>query len=391
MFQSTPPRGRRPDASQTRVAEVEFQSTPPRGRRPGGGPASDATPGVSIHASAREATVEVFGQLVNVEVSIHASAREATRRRYLRSPGPRVSIHASAREATELVIRVNLSRPVSIHASAREATAGKEPQCALLVSFNPRLRAGGDRASRCRPRLRGVSIHASAREATCDCCGDGACWYGFNPRLRAGGDTAINERTFRAFGFQSTPPRGRRPGDDGDLPGARVVSIHASAREATDRPQPPDRPLRVSIHASAREATRARPAPHLPAQVSIHASAREATRPGSGPGTSRSRFNPRLRAGGDIIGVVTMLAGLQFQSTPPRGRRLRSPLCPHRYRRFNPRLRAGGDPFGYPRSVCHFRFQSTPPRGRRPPGPMSPARSRGVSIHASAREATTTS
>ncbi len=55
--------------------------------------------------------------------------------------------------------------------------------------------------------------------------------------------------------FQSTPPRGRRLKEIQRLAEGFEVSIHASAREATDHitGRPPD--YDVSIHASAREAT----------------------------------------------------------------------------------------------------------------------------------------
>ena len=121
---------------------------------------------VSIHASAREATVQTALTLYAKLVSIHASAREATcpfscapYRSTFQSTPPRgrrrsfstnhkaiavVSIHASAREATDLVAKMNQVAGVSIHASAREATDIGH--------------VGGVHAA--------VSIHASAREAT---------------------------------------------------------------------------------------------------------------------------------------------------------------------------------------------------------------------------------
>ena len=58
-----------------------------------------------------------------------------------------------------------------------------------------------------------------------------------------------------AVKFQSTPPRGRRRARVVLSGVAPVVSIHASAREATNNPSTYARPVNVSIHASAREAT----------------------------------------------------------------------------------------------------------------------------------------
>ena len=146
--------------------------------------------------------------------------------------------------------------PVSIHASAREATMRTLSIAGCALSFNPRLRTGGDlfpaRASAAR---NGVSIHASAREATPPGEAGLALFRCFNPRLRTGGDFARVLYCGGRCRFQSTPPHGRR---------------------------------------------RASPAsPGGTAQVSIHASAREATPPAASPGWRLRSFNPRLRTGGD--------------------------------------------------------------------------------------------
>ncbi len=80
----------------------------------------------------------------------------------------------------------------------------------LLTScFNPRVRAGRDKAPAAGAVLKPVSIHASARDATHDTSklnGDA----GFNPRVRAGRDGVLDDRRFDV-----------------------MVSIHASARDAT--------------------------------------------------------------------------------------------------------------------------------------------------------------
>ena len=97
-------------------------------------------------------------------------------------------------------------------------------------------------------------------------------------------------------------------------------------------------------------------------------------------------FNPRLREGGDVLkafskvyDVISIHASareatplknkpdksLKFQSTPPRGRRHKTHLTLRLLCYFNPRLREGGD---------------------RPPALAADYQS--ISIHASAREAT---
>ena len=123
-----------------------FQSTPPHGRRLDLTLKHPLGLAVSIHASAREATlapVECGGRVASV--SIHASAREATFAAHQFFPDVNVSIHASAREAT-----LPLKPP------------RRPPAC-----FNPRLRTGGDYiAVQFQLVRKVVSIHASAREAT---------------------------------------------------------------------------------------------------------------------------------------------------------------------------------------------------------------------------------
>ena len=55
--------------------------------------------------------------------------------------------------------------------------------------------------------------------------------------------------------FQSTPPHGRRQHRAGAVCRGERVSIHASAREATQVEEAVATFNKVSIHASAREAT----------------------------------------------------------------------------------------------------------------------------------------
>ncbi len=77
-----------------------FQSTPPRGRRPIRLGRMSARLKVSIHASTREATIAEPFVAKAWSVSIHASTREATRFRDGLARRMGVSIHASTREAT---------------------------------------------------------------------------------------------------------------------------------------------------------------------------------------------------------------------------------------------------------------------------------------------------
>ncbi len=125
-----------------------------------------------------------------------------------------ISIHASAREATHPVSSKLLFHLISIHASAREAT---RYGIIKWMEFY-------------------ISIHASAREATIRSIYDLCCFVHFNPRLREGGDITDFLTSSHLSRFQSTPPRGRRH----DIKSANdymdAISIHASAREATQLP-----------------------------------------------------------------------------------------------------------------------------------------------------------
>ena len=144
--------------------------------------------------------------------------------------------------------------------------------------------------------------------------------YNFNPRLREGGDFNPYTKLMHFSKFQSTPPRGRRLGTAFENDTESAISIHASAREATDGAAAPPISNKISIHASAREAT-------------VHWNSNSAT--------------------------------IGFQSTPPRGRRPQHRVVHLAANHFNPRLREGGDqpPALLPPQISPF--QSTPPRGRR--------------------------
>jgi len=275
-FQSAPPRGRRQSRNGFTASQTCFN---PRLRVGGDSTRS----GCSVRIACFNPRLRVggdgasgFEELVRA-VSIRASAWEATR-----SP-PHTIQHV----------------PVSIRASAWEATGQVAGAVQVLSRFNPRLRVGGDGlVADWLRRISNVSIRASAWEAT---------------RLPS------NVRGRRAF--QSAPPRGRRPvqmwyeiaepmfqsapprgrrrqAGLSPPPNASPVSIRASAWEATRRCIHSPAVRLVSIRASAWEATRRDRAGDRGRRVSIRASAWEATS-AMLPARGDTRFNPRLRVGGD--------------------------------------------------------------------------------------------
>ena len=136
--------------------------------------------------------VPVRAFLLTFCVSIHASAREATccigrnpsaTGFPFRSTPPR----GRRREADIERRQHGEFRSTPPRGRRRRALPSSRP---WRWSFDPRLRAGGDRLAFERLVFTGaVSIHASAREATlARDQGHQAEVYGFDPRLRAGGD-----------------------------------------------------------------------------------------------------------------------------------------------------------------------------------------------------------
>ena len=104
------------------LIEWAFQSTPPRGERPEPVALTPESEPVSIHAPARGATINMLRTWRLWHVSIHAPARGATAAvGDIRHLGD-VSIHAPARGATGKRRGEPWILTVSIHAPARGAT-----------------------------------------------------------------------------------------------------------------------------------------------------------------------------------------------------------------------------------------------------------------------------
>ncbi len=236
-----------------------------------------------------------------------------------------------------------------------------------------------------------VSIHAPAREATSACrCTVVRRATGFNPRPRAGSDTAAADAT-STTGFQSTPPRGKRPG--GAVPAGRGPRFNPRPRAGSDQ--------MVSCWSLIRSGFNPRPRAGSDIACSSWSTLTMSfnPRPRAGSDASDSTgsaagcsFNPRPRAGSDNLHLENCDAlWLLFQSTPPRGKR--PPAAPRRRwccRCFNPRPRAGSD-----RRPATRRSRSSSRSFNPRPRAGSDARVYGifcylsvVSIHAPAREAT---
>ena len=120
----------------------------------------------------------------------------------------------------------------------------------------------------------------------------------FNPRLREGGDEEPS----------------------GDAQENTEISIHASAKEATQLGGETEFNFGISIHASAKEATLV---PDCPTGEQKFQSTppRRRRRLMSDIKEATQDFNPRLREGGDICRGKHSGIRCEFQSTPPRRRR----------------------------------------------------------------------
>ena len=113
------------------TASVEFQSTLPRRKRQNNEFIGEKTAAISIHASAKEATLSKSKKHVEKNISIHASAKEATHELGHALLHRKISIHASAKEATSGNGNKGSRQHISIHASAKEATVSGRTFCPM--------------------------------------------------------------------------------------------------------------------------------------------------------------------------------------------------------------------------------------------------------------------
>ena len=214
MFQSTRPRGARPDVQLSAAAPSGFQSTRPRGARRRQHRTRGGGRRVSIHAPARGATFprcHGAGAHGLFQSTRPRGARPKGESSLLRIVG--VSIHAPARGATPNVAVIFGDKEKFQSTRPRGARPGTVmPSTFALTCFNPRAREGRDRD---------IFHHGSADRR-------------FNPRAREGRDR--EQHSTRAD---------------------RDVSIHAPARGATILKQDKS-PCKIKF-----QSTRPRGARHL--------------------------------------------------------------------------------------------------------------------------------
>ena len=131
----------RPDSGQN-----VFQSTPPRGRRRLLWLLEFSRAYISIHASAREATLWRAWLLLRMEY-FNPRLREGGDSTYSCPPFPAANFNPRLREGGDPNCRTSTTSAVYFNPRLREG--GDHPRCRpaqFLLYFNPRLREGGDRA-----------------------------------------------------------------------------------------------------------------------------------------------------------------------------------------------------------------------------------------------------
>ena len=145
---------------------ILFQSTPPRRRRHNS--LSIRQKPNNFNPRLREGgdyLLHFFG--CSVSISIHASAKEATFCFMICSTCINISIHASAKEATEMPFVLCSSFVFQSTPPRRRRHVTALSYSDITFYFNPRLREGGDH-----------------EYLSCYCINND-----FNPRLREGGDS----------------------------------------------------------------------------------------------------------------------------------------------------------------------------------------------------------
>ena len=193
------------------------------------------------------------------------------------------------------------SRP-SFNPRAREGRdLSFRTRCWLQSCFNPRAREGRDRSfmvcvdlsstfQSTRPRGARPGPPATPPRG-CRC---------FNPRAREGRDPSSSSSQSESIGFQSTRPRGARHVSGRPRVSGDDVSIHAPARGATPLLACHVPSSKVSIHAPARGATRIRRAAHAAEKFQSTRPRGARRAPCARRGAGRPSFNPRAREGRDI-------------------------------------------------------------------------------------------
>ena len=276
-----------------------------------------------------------------------------------------ISIHAPARGATEQVFGNGSAIAISIHAPARGATLYKILSNQLFIQFQSTL-PRGERLFEQNQSItqllfqstlpRGERLNWTILKSTL---------FDFNPRSREGSDIQLLTERRNQILFQSTLPRGERQSGHGGMD--RNIYFNPRSREGSDQVETPKETVKkISIHAPARGATVMDQLLQNVCNISIHAPARgatcncfcnqcwnkfQSTLPRGERLTSQAElatyqcnFNPRSREGSDALFFGTPDTVQYFN---PRSREGSDVLffgdIYNRFLYFNPRSREGSD------------------------------------------------
>ena len=182
-----------------------------------------------------------------------------------------------------------------------------------------------------------------------------------------GATPSVTAPTWRRTRFQSTHPRGVRPGIREIINNQnKFQSTHPrGVRPGGPRPKSCGRKWFQSTHPRGVRPARPRAEPR-PAQVSIHAPAWGATCASCRLLSAHAQFQSTHPRGVRPALPSRLAPGPRFQSTHPRGVRLLSARDATREPTgFNPRTRVGCDMPSTDAPPCRLMFQSTHPRGVR--------------------------
>ena len=189
-----------------------FQSTRPRGtRRAGQG--GDGGGYVSIHASARDATILLPDS--QRHMAFQSTRPRGTRRGQSRSCPGYAGFQSTRPRGTRRIKRLHPLSLTMFQSTRPRGTRLKQDK--TIIIHAP------------------VSIHASARDAT-PFNRDFVAAIRFQSTRPRGTRPTARQLSTPHLLFQSTRPRGTRPASGGEYHQRAVVSIHASARDATVSP-----------------------------------------------------------------------------------------------------------------------------------------------------------
>ena len=234
QFQSTRPRGARLARRCLSDSLAMFQSTRPRGARRLW-IAQPPRRSACFNPRAREGRDNGFDEESSKLFAFQSTRPRGARRHRCGDPlaSCQVSIHAPARGATLSYCEGVCNLRVSIHAPARGATREQHLRPDRRHRFNPRAREGRDPVlvlpSPCHRPFQSTRPRGARPGLPRRCCSSRA---SFNPRAREGRDAKRRQRAPPPTGFN---PRAREGRDSGRrvVPTIDLVSIHAPARGAT--------------------------------------------------------------------------------------------------------------------------------------------------------------